>query len=361
MITPKNGKNRAKGFTLLEVLIAVALSAVLMAGLWALFDTYEKLFSRGQVKVENAQLVRALLEQISDDLQNAIPDSSAGLPGQSASVRRFGLFGTQSALQVDVLRVTDSQLASDSTGAEEPADPSRPERVPELHTVQYLFEEAGESGGPRSGDVTGLVRRELDWETPAGGRQRSGASGQRAGKTFLRKGSSFAAASLDPMDISAANLDPADNSLLLVPEVVGLEFRYYDGSGWNSQWNSLTRKSLPVAVEVTLTLKTSPEARRPRPVAAASEQGGSAESLTEEPVQVETRTHRLLVFLPGTMLAVSSRERPTVLALPAAPAGPVYQPPPVPRAPAAPSARSGSRAAGSLRAVLPDQWMRAGP
>ena len=188
---------RGRGFTLLEVMIAVVLSMILMAGLWGLFSTYESLFSQGQAKVENAQLLRALFEQISQDLKSAIPDSSAGLPGQSAS-RRFGLFGTQSALQVDVLRINDSQMLLVSTRPEESTEQERPARVPELHTVQYLFGQADESEEAAGGSLAGLVRRELGWDMPAGGRPASG-------RGFPGQGVSSRSVSADPMDISAAS------------------------------------------------------------------------------------------------------------------------------------------------------------
>ncbi len=368
----------ARGFTLLEVLIALVLSSVLLAGLWALFSTYEALFSGGQAKVENAQLIRALFEQIARDLRSAIPDSSAGVPGQSASVRRFGLFGTESALQVDVLQMSDAHWALESTGQDEPTESDRPQNVPELHTVQYLFQEAGEGESPESGVREGLVRRELGWEIPAGDRRNSGGLGRTSGRSRSNHGSTSATGSGDPMNLSGAEFDPEDDSLLEVPEVVKLGFRYYDGSGWTTQWNSLTQKSLPVAVEVVLSLKRPQDSWRRRPSVAtsvesasegdASEEGALEEDASEEDVlqefltgsseQADVPEYRLLVFLPAASRPETSsrvpRDLPAGFALP-----PPALPPPQPAPPRGPSPRSGLRP-GSLRAVLPDQWMRAG-
>ena len=66
------------GFTLLELLIATALSVVLLAGLWGLLRIYSDLFDKGQAKTERSQLVRSLLEQISEDLRSAIQDPISG-------------------------------------------------------------------------------------------------------------------------------------------------------------------------------------------------------------------------------------------------------------------------------------------
>ena len=41
----------------------------------------------------------------------------------------------------------------------------------------------------------------------------------------------------------------------IVPEVVGLRIRYYDGSAWADTWDSTQSGTLPKAVEVTVTLK----------------------------------------------------------------------------------------------------------
>ena len=42
---------------------------------------------------------------------------------------------------------------------------------------------------------------------------------------------------------------------LLAEEVVGLQFRYYDGKGWLDDWNSDDLGGLPTAVEITVTIQ----------------------------------------------------------------------------------------------------------
>lgn len=380
-MTPKYlpASRSARGFTLLEVLIAVVLSLVLMAGLWALFGTYEALFSHGQAKVENAQLIRALFEQITRDLQSAIPDTSASVPGQSAAVRRFGLFGTQNALQVDVLQVNDAYRTLESTDRNEPREPQRRRNVPELHTVQYLFHDTIGTEAPESGSPSGLVRRELDWETPAGDRHGAGGRGasegpaRTSGRPRLASSSGSSSDYSDPMTLSAGEIDLSDESLLQVPEAVKLQFRYYDGNAWSTQWSSLAQKSLPVAVEVVLVLKRPQESSRPRTAVAgeapadgthqaedASREGELEETLAR-PSQADTHQHRLLVYLPATSRFPVSAPPPRLLSdslalpPPSPQAVPSVQPRPAPAPPL-----QGVPGSGSLRAVLPDQWMRGG-
>jgi prepilin-type N-terminal cleavage/methylation domain-containing protein len=329
-----------RGFTLVEMLVATALCSVLLAALWGLYSTYADLFERGQMRVERSQLCRALMQQLADDLRCAIQDP---LPGRDAAelrgapLRRFSFSGSANELRVDILQVgwrpRGASAATDATGpTAEPAGP----RVPELRTVHYAF--AGPSGteSPPPGHA-GLVRREFDFETPlpvavAGDPE---ASLPRAG---------------NPAE------DPAeDPHTTWVPEVVAVGFRYFDGKGWTSGWNSIQRKSLPVAVEVTLRL-TDPDTSRHVP-ASPSVAEPSAEDLFEspkttvEPAARPATEYRMIVDLPGSPTYRQERPKPAAAAAP-----PTSLPPPatvvVPRiAPPRWTAPSGPPR-------LPEEWIR---
>lgn len=345
---------RRQGFTLLELLLAAVLTAVLMAGIWALLGTYEGLVAQGQAKAEHSQLLRTLMEQLSDDLRSAIPDSATGMPGASSSVRRFGLFGTDRALQVDVLQVTPDQCVA-ALGASGELIASSSAQVPELHTVQYAMEGSSDSELEALAELEleslatpkGLVRRELDWETP---------------------GEEDAADSLDPMSVGALAVDPDDETTLFVPEVTDLRFRYYDGSSWASQWNSLERKSLPVAIEVQLTIALEGDPKPPADEAEAeaeAEEELLAELLGEAPTAAKPatgQTHRLLVCLPATSLAPPIKEEDDLSSLfgPLPPPEvPEYRPVLPPAPPTVPSPPpSESTQSKTLEELLRDQWMR---
>jgi len=387
-------KGPAAGFTLLEVLLAAALAVVLLAGLWSLLSTYERLFSRGQAKVEQAQLVRILFDQFSQDLRSAIPDTATALPGASSSVRRFGLFGTERSLQVDVLQVAPSQLIAATVAAEGLAwTPPRPLHVPELRTVQYWLEGPVDLGLREGAVRQGLVRRELDWETPAAeispGSPPAGPAAEDA-DTPIEQGPSLAVPA-DPTGVAPFRADPGDSSVLRVPEVAGLEFRYYDGSGWSGQWNSLERKSLPVAVEIVLRL-SGDDGRSRRAADSLTEEDAMALLLDDQTAgELSGPSYRFLVFLPSTGLAHAPKDAASemleMLAIPEAPSAdrappppvfeppslPVYEPPPLPafeppplpvyEPPAGPSAlerRAGELGRPLAPGALPDQWMRRG-
>jgi hypothetical protein len=46
-----------------------------------------------------------------------------------------------------------------------------------------------------------------------------------------------------------------DGARLLAQEIVGLAFRYHDGTSWAQEWDSKTAGGLPRAIEITLTLQ----------------------------------------------------------------------------------------------------------
>jgi len=326
------------GFTLLEILLATTLAVVLLAGLWSLFSTYTSLFETGQIKIERSQLARALIEQLTDDLNSAIQDPIPGAPAESRTstpLRRFGLVGSTSELRLDVIQLTPLQGNPTPVSDSEQLlrEPSAP-RVPELRTVYYTFQSPSFSPDAVPESPPGLVRREVDFETPY-------ASEPDSGLESLESQSADEQSSSDGLAP-----EPVDDSVIRVPEVVGLEFRYFDGNGWTGQWNSITRKSLPVAVEVAITLGTVGKPQRPGR-AEGSEIGD--ELSTELAPRPEGPTYRLVVDLPASPKhPAPQRVRPIAERPPPRPVTRRIAPRRLPTT--KPAVR-----------ILPDEWMRREP
>ena len=312
-------------FTLLEVLLASVLSATLLLTLWSLIGTYTSLFATGGAKTEQSQIARSLLQQMSDDLGSAIQDTATrahlkstkahtskqsndsravssppttetgGSPTDPNIVRHFGLFGTRHELRIDVLQIVPLEVSlaacqSDDGGARDPLSADEPHRrAPELRTVCYTFNKRRETGDLKTFDVMstddessmeeallGLVREEMDFET----RNPAGTGTRLAGRLASRSADNKVTeqGTIDQFDAAKGEATESDidaridsGAVLWVPEVVGLEFRYFDGSGWTSQWDSIKRKSLPVAVEIRLEIESlDPRAVRRRAAAEAA-------------------------------------------------------------------------------------------
>ncbi|MFN9374734.1 MAG: prepilin-type N-terminal cleavage/methylation domain-containing protein, partial [Planctomycetaceae bacterium] len=77
---------RRRGFTLFEVVVALALSVLLLAGIYAGMDLYWRFATTGQEEVERAQIARAVLRQIETDLRSVVYQSPEMIAAATASV-----------------------------------------------------------------------------------------------------------------------------------------------------------------------------------------------------------------------------------------------------------------------------------
>lgn len=155
--------NRHTGLTLFEVLIASALTAVLLAALWSMLTIYASLYDTGKSKTEHAQLARALQKRLTDDLMSACmgstgkprsrrnePTPSAEGSDQTDSSRASGepsTFGTPSPID----RQADSSrdVGPNNGGAEGSAPP---------RVSGFSIDSASFGGGPTaSAQRVGLV------------------------------------------------------------------------------------------------------------------------------------------------------------------------------------------------------------
>jgi prepilin-type N-terminal cleavage/methylation domain-containing protein len=294
-----------RGLTLVEMLIALLLMSVLMAGLWSILDVYSKLFEAGAAKTEQSQVARALMQVISEDLRAAIQEVQIEMEGNkpsgttvetgSSPTRRFGLFGSATELSIDIVQLTPGQVFGSQSDKEEsvgiggPGETDIP-TAPELRTVVYKFiphetEEDGSeaTGGIAEGDTAeyiDLVPEDMKPKDPPGLIRREYTFDPVDPEEEDRKALT-AAKVADPDAIEEDTEDmlqvgpeePAetltdDFTVTYAPEVLDIRFRYFDGSGWASSWDSIAKKSLPVAVEVTMKLESfDPRDHRPKRLA----------------------------------------------------------------------------------------------
>jgi prepilin-type N-terminal cleavage/methylation domain-containing protein len=322
------------GFTLLELLIALVLTAALVAAVWNLSSLYLDFFQAGEARTQEAQLLRSLFEQLTDDLASAIQDPVGGAARASGGVsaRRFGLYGTANFLRVDVLEVTP---VDPLTVIPDPAAEQRGQRtpqVPELKTVFYSFRdpytpsEDNAQLADRPEDRPGLVRRELDFETPIETSLLGSTDEVPVPVTESDTGesatTSIAGASTGPASIAGASSAAAmpevlSDSIMYAPEVLGLQFRYFDGRSWRSSWNSLQQKGLPVAVEMAVQLASLKTAAMLKRAATATEDGSQplSEEESAQVAQLETvappPVRRVVVYLPGSPLRLAPQKRPS--------------------------------------------------
>lgn len=68
----KRAELKSRGFTLLEVILAMLLATVLLAAVWVAVRLELRFFESGRSEVERAQLARAVLRQMRTDLRSAV-------------------------------------------------------------------------------------------------------------------------------------------------------------------------------------------------------------------------------------------------------------------------------------------------
>jgi prepilin-type N-terminal cleavage/methylation domain-containing protein len=308
-VNPGFGISNRGGYTLVEILVALALSVVLLTCVYGSLRFYYQMTDAGRLQVEEAQVSRAIIRRVEVDLASLVfvePDNADTSTGQAAdsgssssssnsssttggsstsggatnggsSGGQAGSSGGQSGSGS-----TDTSAgasASTSTNAAETSSttghtgmnvgltgdaqtmvlhisrPSRDldylgsgssssiaDRRSDLQSVSYFL--ASRGSGALAGKVAELASPELDAPKIAGLARLEG----------------------DQMSIvfadSSSNVDEmAGVAEIIAPEVIALQFRYFDGSSWYETWDSQTSARLPLAVEMTLGFEIPPNPR----------------------------------------------------------------------------------------------------
>lgn len=160
-----------------------------------------------------------------------------------------GIFGNQYQLQVDISRIPRieelmmRQTSMDGSAVDVPSD---------MKTVAYYVRTTEAQPGTGFSAATagsalgkqlrrpGLVRRQMD----------------RAVTMYASQ--------------SGRTTDLNKREQLVAPEVVGVEFRYFDGTQWLTSWDSIEQNRLPSAIEIIVAVQPGGEQFVNSPVAAAA-------------------------------------------------------------------------------------------
>jgi prepilin-type N-terminal cleavage/methylation domain-containing protein len=285
-----------RGFSLLEVLLSLSLSVVLITAIGVAVDQSWQLTAQGQTELQRQQVARAVLRIMERDLRSAMfappsqfadddqdssssastTNSAMGSSGsgsgsssggsassgsassntsstviggaqQKAVLASRGIRGDQSLIEIDAARPQKELAFALPVNAAIPSS-----RTSDFRTVEYLLAGPGQVPDPLGRG--GLVRREGDryavMTAETAGHDASG-------------------------DFSVS---------LLAPEIVGLQFRYFDGTTWYAAWDSSSAGRLPRAVEVLVRFAP-PEPKRATWLNAA--------------VNQSTETVRLVIIVPS--------------------------------------------------------------
>ncbi len=211
-------KQTRRGFTLLEVVIAISLLIMLMTMLMLFYNNALVQREEGTKRSRDAQLARVILERMAREVRQSV----GNVPGYG-----IGVFGYKDRIEVNTLVMPDRKLSEVRS--------VRQQRIPpqfDLQQIRYYIawdeDNLTEDGDPRA---LGLVRRES--------------------KTYLRD----AIITSEEAEESAEEVDEVQMAFkeeLYAPEIRFLELKYFDGANWWDDWELTQGNSLPQLVRITI-------------------------------------------------------------------------------------------------------------
>lgn len=246
-------KSARSAFTLFEVLIALALSTLLIAGVYVSFDMYWTLRTAGEESVERSQIARAVLRQMELDIRAVTYNTAADTASADSDISGEGTENDDGLTEIESVQTEEAfggggtGLVGDSTslvlGVNLPQQHTKYAAVSEAfgmvtsdqRSVTYLLvgngmgalQQAIADRSPPTADddnseVRGLARLEGDRLT------------------------------INQADEQADINTLADQAQLLAREIKVLQFEYHDGFEWLAAWDSSLYGGLPGAVRITI-------------------------------------------------------------------------------------------------------------
>lgn len=283
-----------RGFTLLEVILTLAMATMLMALVGSTMQFYARNMTVRDLEVRRIHLAASILQMIADDLRASVyaepfdgsvlesflasamgnatapvvdpaaadtlgmgdfslppdsqelePDESLDLVSATMTLRQPGLIGGQDQMQFDISRLPRLEQWR-MAQLSDPDSPGTLIDIPsDIKTVTYYVQPPGSIGGVSDPLQNFLpdVAVGTDPTTPAPGGLVRRELDRAANKWAIESGA-----------ISRL-LTTGD---LIATEVAALEFSYFDGMIWQPFWNSDQMQGLPLAIQVKLTLGSRP-------------------------------------------------------------------------------------------------------
>jgi hypothetical protein len=282
------------GFTLVEILLALALTIALMGAVYTAIELYRQLSTTGRQQIERAQIVRAIHRRFAVDIRSVVftpPDDSQSAQGQgqaadsgsgatsgssssgstSGSSTQAGSSGSSSSNTTTAVEVIDPSTAVTGTAKGVVGDADSLVLHISKPPVGMAYTSA-QGGGALS--VTGcnsdLMSVTYLYASPNGATALSKAVAAYTGKSGLARlqGDRLA---MNTADLSGNVDELAKTAIILAEEVVGVQFEYLDGTAGGTPqvaWDSTVQKKLPRAIRITLELK-------PKATGDASAAGGN--------------------------------------------------------------------------------------
>lgn len=228
------------GYTLLEVILALGIATLLLAGLYVSMDVQLNLAQAGRERVDEAALARALLGRIAADVAPCLTPISAGTAssGESSTSSSTGTGASN-----------ESSTTTTNLNAVTPFNGGVSGDVGRL----TMFVSRAPGTGRGAVDVDAMpnggppdVRRVTYWL----------AGGQGLARQEIARVTADDEASQLPPDV------PDEASYVIGAEVDSIEFHYFDGAAWIDTWegaaaspDGVTPTGPPKAIKIVIGIR----------------------------------------------------------------------------------------------------------
>lgn len=336
LIGPPEGQSvrtRRAAYTILELMIAVGLTSLLMIALFAALQQYFSLQLYSNEEITRQQIARALLRQMTRDIQSVVfvkklandeasgtstsvstggsggtsgsTGASSGGPSSGSSTSGSGTSGSAGSNSTSTGSISSGSGSLDGNSYGQSS--INPETVMTTYTnglvgtasdlqlfvsrpeknLAYVASQDLTSTSQRTSDL--MIIRYLMAQSGGGGLASAIADKESIGSDYGPVG--IAKLEGDLFGLSTAVETSQESPLLaasklLAKEVSALQFRYFDGVGWQESWDSNALNEMPKAIEITLTLRNQEDA------------GDTFSDDVADPYALPETTHRMVVPIP---------------------------------------------------------------
>lgn len=296
---PLTKSSPKSGVTLLELMVALGLLAMLLLVAWSLFDNLQKAEDRSDGLANRVQILRQIRTWLADDLDHLVVNVNDGSP--SGSEDHFvgdstGFVATVSP-SLDPLPFLQDAFASTTPQGDTIAR-QEPEEERELSSVYDTDQDLQVRAARKSPWTLEKIRIDYSLEPQLNGEPNSAPAPtddivyKLVRRERLHTAVSSSSLSREPRNAAAAIMDSpesipaADRQLSIrdlyrqsdetldtpgpalkektIEGIQKAQFRYFDGSVWNTDWDSRKRKTIPLAIAVQFDFPSRSKARNDR-------------------------------------------------------------------------------------------------